>query len=414
MKYCRFYPQVFTFFLCFLNQFLLAIEPSAPVLIMVGTRPEAIKLYSVYTSLKNENIPTLWCSTGQHTQMVEDVCHLLGIHPDYEFKIMKPNQDLFYITESILAKTKELINAVKPSMIVVQGDTTTAFAAALAAFYLRVPIAHVEAGLRTGNIYAPFPEELNRKWISTIASYHFAPTIQAVKNLENEGINTSKIFCTGNTVVDTLYAVNEKIKINEFSPSSNLSNLIDDIRTRKQKIFLLTAHRRESLENGFHNIFSAIKSTLEKHPEIHFIYPMHPNPLIKKIADEVGLQTSSNIDILPPLSYQDMVYLLDSADVVVTDSGGIQEEAISLNKSTLILRNETDRPEGVSEGLAILAGTDRYMIEESIDKILENMLSGNVSSKVSPYGDGKASLRIAKIIKSVLEENESLEKIDIK
>lgn len=387
--------------LLFLFQSLSSLEGEAPVLLVIGTRPEAIKMYPVYRALKEENIPTVLCSTGQHIQMVNDVLSLFQIQADYEFNIMKPGQDLFYITESVLKESKGLMEKIKPSLVVVQGDTTTALAAALAAFYLQIPIAHVEAGLRTGNIKAPFPEELNRKWIASIASYHFAPTSLSVNNLISEGVNPETIYCSGNTVVDALLAVKEKIKKQELIPSKDLVETINRIRSQKEKIFLLTAHRRESHDGGLNQIFTAVKNSIAKHSDIHFIYPMHPNPLIKKVALEAGLYDTPRLEIISPLCYHDMVYLLDSIDIAVTDSGGIQEEAVSLNKPTLVLRNETDRPEGIKEGVAVLVGTSAEKIEKQIDYFTEN-LTKNADLKVSPYGDGEAGKRIAKIIKQVL------------
>jgi UDP-N-acetylglucosamine 2-epimerase (non-hydrolysing) len=326
---------------------------------------------------------------------------MFNLEPDYRLNIMKQEQDLFYITQSVLEKTKQLFKELNPSMVIVQGDTTSAVSAALAAYYLKIPVAHVEAGLRTYNRYRPFPEEMNRRLISQLSTYHFTPTKLASQALISEGFCEKNIFCTGNTVVDALWKIKQRIEKGELKPSESLQNLISYHRQAGHQIFLLTAHRRESLENGLGDIFSGVKTALQRYPALQIIYPKHPNPLIQTVLKQAQLESESNISILPPLDYCDMVYLLINVDGVLTDSGGIQEEAISLNKPTLVLRKETDRPEGVIAGIATLVGTDTEAILAGIDRLMSNNF--HVTADLSIYGDGAASEYIAKIIKNHLK-----------
>ena len=394
-------------FIIFSFTSLFGSNPSSPVLLMIGTRPEAIKMFPVYKALIAKGINTQLCTTGQHGEMVEELLQLVGITPDYDFKIMKPNQDLFYITQSVLEKTKELIKNINPAFVIVQGDTTTALASALAAFYLKIPVAHIEAGLRSGNIHAPFPEELNRRWITSISSIHFAPTLLSVNNLINEGVKPEEIFCTGNTVVDALYTIQAMIFNRELTPSENLVSLIENLHLKQQKTILLTAHRRESFDGGLYNIFIAAKQSLINHPNLSIIYPMHPNPLIREIAGDAGLFDLPNLHILPPLCYHDMAYLLNMVDGVMTDSGGIQEEAISLCKPVLVLRNETDRPEGLIDGNAVLVGTTVNQSVKHLDLLIDSVGKRNSSLKRSIYGNGQASQQIAEIIQASLENSQT-------
>lgn len=384
--------------------FITSQSTPGPVLIVIGTRPEGIKMIPVYYALKDQGIPTILCSTDQHNELLkDDVFKSFNIKPDISFNIMKPNQDLFYITNTVLDKMKELIQKIQPSFVLVQGDTTTAMAAALAAFYLKVPVGHVEAGLRTGNKYGPFPEEVNRTIIDIIASYHFVPTDLSVQNLLQENIHPEHIFCTGNTVVDALYIVKEKITRKELAISKELEYIVNNAQSHNQKLMLLTAHRRESFNGGLANIFSAIKKLLELHPELFVIYPVHPNPAIKQTLQESGLDQLPNIFITKPVEYTDLVYLLDSVDLVATDSGGIQEEAVSLGKQVFVLRNETDRPEGVLHGIAQLVGTQQDNI---ISKITDALTQEKRFYKNSIYGDGTASKQIVQIIINFLEQKE--------
>lgn len=402
MKFKNTLFPILIFLFVFSSSF--AKESSGPVIVMVGTRPEAIKMLPVFEKLKATGKPTILCSTGQHRDMLDEIFSIFNLKPDFDLDVMKPNQDLFHITTDVLNKTKEIFTLVKPSLVLVQGDTTSAVAAGLAAFYLKIPVAHVEAGLRTHDIYAPFPEEMNRQLIGRIASLHFTPTSLASKHLESEGIGKDIIFCTGNTVIDTLFEVREKIKKNEIFPSSYLSNIVEKLKKDQKKLILLTAHRRESFEGGLQKIFSAIKTSLNTHPELTIIYPMHPNPAIKKALEEVFFENHPNLITIPPIPYHDMVYLLDAVDGVATDSGGIQEEAVSLNKMTLVLRNETDRPEGLKDGLGKLVGTNETAIISGIEEILLNNTTPPSQNYYSPYGDGLASKRIVEIIEKALEQ----------
>lgn len=368
-----------------------------PVVLIIGTRPEAIKMLPVYKALKQAQISTLICSTGQHAELLDSVFTLFDVKPDFDLKIMKPGQDLFYITETVLAKTKELFLKLNPALVIVQGDTTSAMAAAMSAFYLKIPLAHVEAGLRTGNMLAPFPEEMNRRVISLLASYHFAHTKMAASQLISENIAADRIFCTGNTVVDALYSIRDKIQNGEIDPSPLLKSTVTIQKNQGHRILLLTTHRRESFDGGILQILSAVKEALIRHPELYVIYPWHPNPAIQSIIKEIELEKIPNLFMVPPVSYQDMVYLISSVDGVLTDSGGIQEEGVSLNKPVLILRNETDRPEGLSS-TAVLVGTNKARILQEIELLIQkNFMS---SGDASVYGDGHASEYIAEIIKS--------------
>ena len=355
----------------FLGLSFLQISSSVgPVLVVVGTRPEGIKMIPVYNALKEADIETILCSTGQHTDLLDDTFRIFNVTPDINFNIMKPGQDLFYITQAVLDKMKTILRDIKPSLVLVQGDTTSAMVAALASFYLKIPVGHVEAGLRTGNKYGPFPEEINRKLISSIATYHFAPTHDAMQNLINENIDSRDIFLTGNTVVDALHTIQHKIRANKIPVTDTLAQAILSAQDNNQIIMLLTAHRRESFNGGLAHIFSAIKQTLQTNPKLFAIYPMHPNPAIKKIFDESGLREVPNIMVTAPLAYNDLVYVLEKCDLIATDSGGIQEEAASLGKPIIILRNETDRSEGIHEGLAYLVGTDEKKIQQTIVQVL--------------------------------------------
>lgn len=373
-----------------------------PVMVIIGTRPEAIKMIPVYEALKKEKVPVLLCCTGQHVDLVNEIFALFKIEPDYSLNIMKHGQNLSYITESILNKTTALFQKLSPSLVVVQGDTTTAMSAALSAYYCKIPVAHVEAGLRTYNIYAPFPEEVNRQLISRIATLHFSPTALASDRLQAEGIPKENIYETGNTVVDTLYMMKNKINAGLISPSKEIRHMVEEIKKKKQFFFLLTAHRRESFDGGLENIMDTLYNYLMLHPNLIILYPVHPNPIIREIIEKTKLKLLSNMRLFSPLSYHDLVYLLLECDAVLTDSGGIQEEAISLNKPTLVLRNETDRPEGLEDGIARLVGTDPVLIVEGIDAILTSSKKPINTPSCSPYGDGHASDRIAQIIKSFL------------
>lgn len=383
------------FLLSFLISNCFACINQKPVFLVIGTRPEGIKMLPVYLALKQAQIPTILCSTGQHLDLLDDILKLFNIEPDIRLSIMKPGQDLFHITTAVLSKMKELLLEIDPCVVLVQGDTTSAMAASLAAFYLKIPVGHVEAGLRTGNKYGPFPEEINRRLIGSLATYHFSPTADAVENLTQEHITTN-VFNTGNTVVDALHLIQNKIHENELPISADIAQLVQQKRSIGKKIMLLTAHRRESFNGGLHHIFNAMKQALADHPELFIIYPMHPNPCVKEAVEQTQLRSCANIFVTKPLSYADLVYVLEHSDLIATDSGGIQEEANSLGKQVIVLRNETDRMEGVKAGCSYLAGTH----EEYIQSLIDNLLSHQeYRSSNTLYGNGTAGKQIASIIK---------------
>jgi len=380
-----------------------------PIVLVVGTRAEAIKLVPLYLKLKEENISTYLCGTFQHFEMLQQVFDLFNVVPDFNLGIMKANQDLFYVHLEALQKTKEVYLQLKPSLVVVHGDTTTTLAAALAAFYLQIPIAHVEAGLRTGNIYSPFPEEMNRKVVGQIATYHFSPTALSTANILSEGVCRENVFCTGNTIVDALQLVKNKILNKEILIDLDLLLKIDACKKQKKKIILLTAHRRESFSGGIDRIFLAVKEFVNKHSDVVVFYPYHPNPNVLKALDASGLRNIENVFVMPPLIYKDLVYLLMVSDFVATDSGGIQEEAVSLGKRVLCLRDITERHEGVWEGIEVLVGTDTNKIFEGLKKFYFSIDNSVGSSSV--YGDGNACKRIVSILKDKLNLNISNELI---
>ncbi|MBS0629311.1 MAG: UDP-N-acetylglucosamine 2-epimerase (non-hydrolyzing) [Verrucomicrobia bacterium] len=389
----------FVIFLTLTIQLFLGAQQ--PVVIFFGTRPEAIKLLPLQIALQKENVPTFLCCTGQHQELLHPIFDLFEVRPDIDFSIMKKDQDLFYITETVLQKAKTVISEMKPSLVVVQGDTTTAMASALAAFYLNVPVAHVEAGLRTDKIDRPFPEELNRRIISLVASYHFAPTEHAASQLTKEGVKKESIFLTGNTVVDALLMIKEGITQGKILPSEPLVKLVKEQKQLKHQLMLFTTHRRESIVNGaIMDIFQALKQTLTQNPNLHVIFPVHPNPQIQEAVKKLGLDRLQNLSIIPAVPYAELVYLLNEVDIIATDSGGIQEEAVSLNKPVLVLREETDRPEGL-DGSAILIGTNSSKIASGIQNGLK---LENSDRQSSIYGDGKACQRITEIIKGVVKK----------
>lgn len=370
-----------------------------PVLLVVGTRPEGIKMMPVYLALKKEGIPTILCSTSQHDQLLTEVFDVFQVKPDYELKIMKPGQDLFYITSTILDRIKSVFAEVDPSLIVVQGDTTTVMAAALGGFYSKIPVCHIEAGLRTGDRYAPYPEEVNREIIGLLASYHFAPTATAMANLLAEGKSRDSVFCTGNTVVDALQYIEQKIMSGAIQPRPDLEKAVAGCAISGQKKILVTAHRRESFDGGIARILKTVKKVAQERSDLFFFYPYHPNPAIKKAMEETGFQATENIFLTEPVSYKDLVYLLLSVDMVATDSGGIQEEAVSLGKPVAVLRDKSERMEGVWEGLATLVGTDE---EKLYSMFMMCPATGRYAVKKGIYGDGYAAQKIVRIIQQKL------------
>ncbi len=387
------------------------------VLMVFGTRPEAIKLVPVIKKLKeyNSKFATIVCVTAQHRKMLDQVLAIFDIFPDYDLNIMKENQDLFDITIKSLKGLKKVIEKVQPDIVLVQGDTTTAFIAGLAAFYLKVPVGHVEAGLRTYNKYNPFPEERNRHLLSVLTDYHFAPTEWSKSNLLKEGIPSENIWVTGNTVIDALLqvvssqqsAVSRKAYQDYFKKQYNLElgTWNSKLATRNSQLILVTCHRRESFGEGFENICQALRTIAEERGDIEIVYPVHLNPNVQGPVKRI-LGGIDNIHLIEPLEYEQFVFLMNSSYLILTDSGGIQEEAPSLSKPVLVMRNTTERPEGIEAGVVKLVGTDEDTIVKNTIELLENqVLYEKMSKSVNPYGDGKASERITKILYSVLARN---------
>ena len=370
---------------------------TSPVLIIVGTRPEGIKMIPVYFALKKAHVAVVICSTNQHSTLLDEVFQLFEVIPDYQLDLMKPAQDLFHITAEGLYKIKNILLKVNPLLVLVQGDTTSSMSAALAAFYLKIPVGHVEAGLRTGDINNPFPEELNRQCISLIAKYHFAPTRSAVNNLLAESKAKENIFCTGNTVVDALQCIQTKIAQGVMTPDSALHDKVQAAHTHNKKIILLTTHRRESFNGGTLSILKAVRDFALAHNDVVIFYPFHPNPAVLEAIGVSEIAATSNVHLLNPLLYKDLIYLLSQSYFVATDSGGIQEEAISLGKQVIVLRDKTERSEGIAEGLAVLAGTSYSSVRDCLEKFLR---LGDCDKHMpsSVYGTGNASYLIANII----------------
>lgn len=381
------------------------------VMLVFGTRPEAIKMAPLVKEFQkhSDKFETIVCVTGQHRQMLDQVLELFEITPDYDLNIMKQGQDLYDVTARVLTGMRDVFKSVTPDIVLVHGDTTTSMAAALAAFYSQIPVGHVEAGLRTHNIYSPWPEEMNRQITGRIAQYNFAPTMLSRSNLLNEGVEDDKIVVTGNTVIDALYWVIDKINKND-SLNDELSEILmssgyDITRLNSErKLVLITGHRRENFGEGFISICKAIKTLSEKYSGVDFVYPMHLNPNVRKPIYEVfgdNLQKLENMFFIEPLEYLSFVYLMSKADIVLTDSGGIQEEAPGLGKPVLVMRDTTERPEALEAGTVKLVGTDYYLIVDKVSELLEDNESYNRMSKaVNPYGDGKACERIIKKLMS--------------
>lgn len=374
-------------------------------MLVVGTRPEGIKMLPVYFALKHAGLPVVLCSTTQHNTLLNQVFTLFQVRPDVEFNIMRPGQDLFHVTILVLENIKNLLRTFDPSIILVQGDTTSTMATALAAFYLHIPIGHIEAGLRTKKITEPFPEEMNRRFVSLVAEFHYAPTSLAADNLIQEGIEAKKIFCTGNTVVDALRLIQKKISNQSLLIDPAIKNLIEECSSSNKKLVLLTAHRRESFNGGIESIFNAIKKFAKHNQEVIIAYVSHPNPLVIEAIKKSAINHTSNIRIFDPLPYQDMIYLLIHADCIATDSGGLYEEAISLGKDVLILRNETERTEGILAGLGHLVGVCQEVIIETLNKILYDTLATG-TKKTGIYGDGHSAERIVQHISENFLQNQ--------
>lgn len=373
------------------------------VLIVFGTRPEAIKMAPLVKEISQyEVFDTKVCVTAQHREMLDQVLEIFEISPDYDLNIMKSNQDLYDVTSNILLNFKGVLKKFSPDLVLVHGDTSTTFSVALSCYYQKIPVGHVEAGLRTGDIYSPWPEEINRKLTGSIAKFHFSPTEKAKDNLLKENVSSKNIFVTGNTVIDALFWVLNKINTDEVLKEKLEIEFKNIFPSQKlsQKLVLITGHRRENFGEGFINICNAIKTLAVKHPETSFVYPMHLNPNVRKPINDI-LKDLKNVLLIEPLSYLPFVYLMSKSYLVLTDSGGIQEEAPSLGKPVLVMRDTTERPEAVDAGTVKLVGTDYELIVKEVNKLLEDEeYHRKMSSANNPYGDGKASQRIVEFLKS--------------
>ena len=377
------------------------------ILLVFGTRPEAIKMAPLVKEFQKypEKFETIVCVTGQHREMLDQVLRIFDIQPDYDLNIMKQGQDLYDVTARVLTGMRDVLKETRPDIVLVHGDTTTSTAAALAAFYQQIPVGHIEAGLRTHNIYSPWPEEVNRQITGRIATYHFAPTSLSKDNLLQEGISGEQIIVTGNTVIDALYMVVEKIK-NDGILSCELEKVLKasgyDISRLSdgRKLVLITGHRRENFGDGFISMCKAIKSLSEKYPEVDFVYPMHLNPNVRKPIHEVfGESQRANLFFIEPLEYLSFVYLMEKSAIVLTDSGGIQEEAPGLGKPVLVMRDTTERPEALEAGTVKLVGTDYDKIVNEVSGLLDSQeYYEKMSKAINPYGDGKACSRIVKAL----------------
>lgn len=381
------------------------------VILVFGTRPEAIKMAPLVKEFQKypDKFESIVCVTGQHRQMLDQVLEIFDIKPDYDLNIMKQGQDLYDVTARVLTGMRDVLKEVQPDVVLVHGDTTTSTAAALAAFYQQIPVGHVEAGLRTHNIYSPWPEEMNRQITGRIAEYDFAPTPLSKSNLLAEGISEDKIIVTGNTVIDALYWVVDKIKTTpalagmlkyELTKAGYDSDRLDN----GKKLVLITGHRRENFGQGFISMCEAIKALTVKYPDVDFVYPMHLNPNVRKPIHEVfgeNLKGFGNMFFIEPLEYLSFVYLMEKSNIVLTDSGGIQEEAPGLGKPVLVMRDTTERPEALEAGTVKLVGTDYDIIVNEVAALLDNQEHYNTMSKaVNPYGDGHSCSRIVKVLES--------------
>lgn len=366
-------------------------------LIVFGTRPEAIKMAPLVKAFQNhpESFETKVCVTAQHREMLDQVLSLFEITPEYDLNIMKPGQDLYDITANVLVGMKSVLQDYKPDVVFVHGDTTTTFSAALAAFYQQIKIAHIEAGLRTGNIYSPWPEEANRQLTTQITSYHFAPTATSKANLLKENVLESRISVTGNTVIDALFLALEKIHNNPLLEKEIIEKLTSLYPfDPSKKIILVTGHRRENHGNGFINICTALKTLAQNNPTVDIVYPVHLNPNVQKPVKEI-LGGIPNVHLIEPLQYETFLYLMDKSYFIITDSGGVQEEAPSLGKPVLVMRDTTERPEALIAGTVKLVGTDTAKIIAEAQLLLDSPQAYTTMSKAhNPYGDGKACERI--------------------
>ena len=375
------------------------------IMLVFGTRPEAIKMAPLVKEFQkhSETFQTIVCVTGQHREMLDQVLHLFDIKPDYDLNIMKQGQDLYDVTSRVLLGMRDVLKEANPDIVLVHGDTTTSTASALAAFYQQIPVGHVEAGLRTHDIYSPWPEEMNRLITGRIATYHFSPTALSKQNLLDEGINEESITVTGNTVIDALYMVVDKIK-SDKQLGEELETLLResgyDVNRLNgtRKLVLITGHRRENFGEGFISMCRAIKTLTEKYSNIDFVYPMHLNPNVRKPIHEVFGEDLSDLDnmfFIEPLEYLSFIYLMEKSTIVLTDSGGIQEEAPGLGKPVLVMRDTTERPEALEAGTVKLVGTDYDKIVNEVSALLDDReYYDKMSKAVNPYGDGLACKRI--------------------
>ncbi|MDO4672760.1 MAG: UDP-N-acetylglucosamine 2-epimerase (non-hydrolyzing) [Porphyromonadaceae bacterium] len=384
-------------------------ETAKKILLVFGTRPEAIKMAPLVKAFEADNdFKTSVCVTGQHREMLDQVLRLFEIVPDYDLNIMKQGQDLYDVTSRVLVGMRDVLNDTQPDLVLVHGDTTTSTVSALAAFYQQIPVAHIEAGLRTHNIYSPWPEEMNRQITGRIATFHLAPTPLSRQNLINERINDEAIAVTGNTVIDALHMVVDKIKGNsnlqeELAEDLKRSGYDTDRLKDSKKLILITGHRRENFGEGFIDMCNAIKTLSQNYPEVDFVYPMHLNPNVRKPIHEVfgeNLKNLGNMFFIEPLEYLSFVFLMEKSNIVLTDSGGIQEEAPGLGKPVLVMRDTTERPEALEAGTVKLVGTNYNKILEEVSKLLEDKeYYDKMSKATNPYGDGKACEKIINFLK---------------
>ena len=379
------------------------------VMLVFGTRPEAIKMCPLVKEFQKheETFKTVVCVTGQHREMLDQVLTIFDVHPDYDLNIMKQGQDLYDVTARVLTGMRDVFKECRPDVVLVHGDTTTSTAAALAAFYQQIPVGHVEAGLRTHNIYSPWPEEMNRQITGRIATYNFSPTPLSMHNLQEEKVQ-GRIYVTGNTVIDTLHMVVDRLKNDAalaaeqdkvlLKAGYDVSRLADGSR----RLVLITGHRRENFGEGFISMVTAIRDLKDKYPEVDFVYPMHLNPNVRKPIHEVfgeDLTNLGNIFFIEPLQYLEFVYLMEKSAIVLTDSGGIQEEAPGLGKPVLVMRDTTERPEALESGTVRLVGTDYDKITSEVSRLLDDAAAyEQMSHAVNPYGDGKACQRIVEAL----------------
>lgn len=377
------------------------------ILLVFGTRPEAIKMAPLVKKLQAEpeDFQTIVCVTGQHRQMLDQVLQLFDITPDYDLNIMQPNQDLYDITSRILLGMRDVLKEVQPDIVLVHGDTTTSTASAMAAFYQQIPVGHVEAGLRTGNIYSPWPEEMNRLITGRIAAVHFSPTPLSRENLLKENVDDCKIVVTGNTVIDALQMVVERLNSDEHLAGEVKNKVLSmgydvDRLSEGRRLVLITGHRRENFGDGFLNICHAIKNLSIAYPNVDFVYPMHLNPNVRKPVLEILGESTENVFLIEPLDYLPFVYMMQQSTLILTDSGGVQEEAPGLGKPVLVMRDTTERPEAVEAGTVLLVGTNREKIEQGVSMLLDDAeCYRRMSEAVNPYGDGRACERIAEALR---------------